>query len=308
MTMSLADQAAIAIRNATLYERMMTLEEQVRQLEKIGTAGQISIGLTHELRNPLTVVKMLLDSAIELTAEDRTVIQSEVNRMGEIVEQYLGFAKPQDGAWGTIALHKVIGRSARLVDLRARRQEVDVKLALDAGAPHIIGNENQLEQVFVNLFLNAMDAMTDGGELRVSTRRGMSHVSVHVRDTGTGIPPKVMGRLFEITGFYNDILNGVYTARNHSCFGQKGNRESPPAEKESKLVFGSSIPLLRLRFPLLRLRFPLRRQYPTPQWQTLPTPQAPPQALIVRVPKFRNLATPQTLLKIPTLKIPTRRR
>jgi len=197
ITTSLADQAAIAIRNARLYERMLTLEEQVRRLEKIGTAGEVAIGLAHEIRNPLTVVKLLLDSSIAFTEEDRHVIKEEVNRLAAIVEHYLNFAKQDDSQWREVDLHEVIHNSLRLVDPRLSRQDIDVVLELAEEPIHLIGNASQLEQVFVNLFLNAMDAMPVEGTLTVRTERAGEKVRIVVSDTGCGIPPNVYARLFE---------------------------------------------------------------------------------------------------------------
>jgi C4-dicarboxylate-specific signal transduction histidine kinase len=207
ITTSLADQAAIAIRNARLYERMHNLEEQVRRLEKIGAAGEVAIGFAHEVRNPLTVVKLLLDSSIAFTDEDRNVIKTEVNRLAAIVEHYLGFAKADDSQWRQVDLHEVIRNSLRLVDPRLSRQDIEVVLELADEPIHIMGNSVQLEQVFVNLFLNAMDAMPSDGTLRVRTERLGGTVRVAVTDTGSGIPASVSARLFE--PFNTSKENGV---------------------------------------------------------------------------------------------------
>jgi len=207
ITTSLADQAAIAIRNARLYNRLMNLEEQVRRLEKIGTAGEVAIGFAHEVRNPLTVIKMLLDSAIPLMDDDRSVISAEVNRLAAIVEQYLGYAKPDATRWQTVSLHETIRSGIRLLEPRASRQEVDIAIEFAEPAPIVLANPTQLEQVFVNLFLNAMDAMPKGGTLTVETGAAGSSVKVRVRDTGVGIPPEIQARLFEPFNTSKD--NGV---------------------------------------------------------------------------------------------------
>lgn len=207
LTSSLADQAAIAIRNARLYERMHNLEEQVRRLEKIGAAGEIAIGFAHEVRNPLTVIKMLLDSPIAFTDEDRNVIKAEVNRLAAIVEHYLGFAKADNSSWTEVNLHDIIRNSLRLVEPRLSRQDIEVKLELAEEPIHLIGNAVQLEHVFVNLFLNAMDAMPVEGTLRVRTERKGDAVEVIVADTGCGIPENIYARLFE--PFNTSKPNGV---------------------------------------------------------------------------------------------------
>jgi signal transduction histidine kinase len=197
ITMSLADQAAIAIRNARLYERILSLEEHVRRMEKAGTAGEIAIGLAHEIRNPLTVVKMLFEPQAPLNAEDHDVIRSEVNRMATIVEQYLGFARGDGGEWGSVALEDVAWKALRLLEHRASRQEIEVVTQFPPVPLVVTGNASELEQVFVNLFLNAMDAMPEGGTLTVAFEIDGPTARVQVRDTGSGIPPSVQARLFE---------------------------------------------------------------------------------------------------------------
>lgn len=207
LTTSLADQAAIAIRNARLYERILNLEEQVRRLEKIGAAGEVVIGLAHEVRNPLTVVKMLLDSAIAFTDEDRNVIKTEVNRLAAIVEHYLRFAKADSSPWSEVDLHEIIRNSLRLVEPRLSRQDIEVQLELAEEPILLMGTAVQLEQVFVNLFLNAMDAMPAEGTLRIRTERKGDVVEVLVADTGCGIPADIYARLFE--PFNTSKPNGV---------------------------------------------------------------------------------------------------
>ncbi|MAF11446.1 hypothetical protein CMK11_13430 [Candidatus Poribacteria bacterium] len=197
ITKSLADQAAIAIRNAMLYDGMMTLEAQVRRLEKVGTAGEIAVGFAHEVRNPLTVVKMLLDSVEDLTAEDREVIKAEVDRMGAITEQYLKFARPIELSLEPVMPQDVVDGSLRLLEHRLTRHGVEVETEYPSAPVAILGSESHLEQVFVNLFMNAMDAMPRGGVLSVVVGGGRRHVAVTVEDTGAGIPPAILDRLFE---------------------------------------------------------------------------------------------------------------
>jgi signal transduction histidine kinase len=197
ITMSLADQAAIAIRNAKLYDGMMTLEAQVQRLEKVGTAGEIAVGFAHEVRNPLTVVKMLLDSVADLTTEDRAVIKTEVDRMGTIVEEYLKFARPHELALVPVDPRAVVAGSLRLLEHRLTRQNVDVATDYHGEPALMLGSESHLEQIFVNLFINAMDAMPQGGVLSVTVTVEGDDLAISVDDTGCGIPDSVMERLFE---------------------------------------------------------------------------------------------------------------
>ena len=209
ITTSLADQAAIAIRNAMLYDGMMNLEAQVRRLERIGTAGEIAVGFAHEVRNPLTVIKMLLDSVADLTAEDRGVIKAEVDRMGAIIEQHLKFARPHELALEPVAPHTIVASSLHLLEHRLTRQQIEVETDYSAGSALILGSESHLEQVFVNLFLNAMDAMPDGGVLRATVAAEDGAVFASVEDTGRGIPDHIRERLFEPFNTSKDTGMGI---------------------------------------------------------------------------------------------------
>ena len=209
ITTSLADQAAIAIRNAMLYDGMMNLEAQVRRLQRIGTAGEIAVGFAHEVRNPLTVIKMLLDSVADLTAEDREVIKAEVDRMGAIIEQHLKFARPHELALEPVLPHTIVANSLHLLEHRLMRQGIEVETEYTAGAALILGSESHLEQVFVNLFLNAMDAMPQGGVLRATVTVEDDAVIAAVEDTGAGIPAHIQERLFEPFNTSKDAGMGI---------------------------------------------------------------------------------------------------
>lgn len=171
--------------------------------EKMSAVAQIATGVAHELRNPLTAVKMLVQTQREQPkvsdqlAEDLTIIEDEIRRMERSIQTFLDFAKPQAPARRPIDPTDVVRRTFSLIEPRARNQKVTLK-RLEPGKPLLIeADGEQLLQLIYNLCLNALDAMPDGGSLVVDTQQVDQTVRLSVRDTGPGIEPRVLARLFQ---------------------------------------------------------------------------------------------------------------
>ena len=182
------------------------LQQQQRELlraEQLSAVGQLAASVAHEVRNPLTGIKLLVEAALRsknskpLTLEDLQVIHREVERLEQTVQGFLNFARPPAPQLGTCDLREVVRAAADLVGARARQIKVEVAVrAPDEPVPAHV-DRGQLETVLVNLFMNALDAMPQGGRLEVElTNLGESGVRLTVADTGTGIPPQVAARLF----------------------------------------------------------------------------------------------------------------
>ncbi len=171
--------------------------------EKTAAVAQIATGVAHELRNPLTAVKMLVQTQRELPevgdqlAEDLTIIEDEIRRMERSLQTFLDFARPQAPARRPLDPSDIIRRTFSLIEPRARNQQVVCEL-VEPDQPLIIeADDEQLLQLVLNLCLNALDAMPDGGLLTVGARAQDGMVRLSVRDTGPGIDPLVFARLFQ---------------------------------------------------------------------------------------------------------------
>ena len=166
--------------------------------------GQVAAGVAHELRNPLTSVKMLVQTGLEgatpvgLPPDDLAIIEHEVRRMEACIQTFLDFARPPHAEPRRTDLLGVVRRALALVEGRARRQKVRCVADLPPGPIEREIDANQIQQVLVNLLLNALDALPQGGTVRLEVRAaGDSDVEVRVRDDGPGIAPEVQKRLFE---------------------------------------------------------------------------------------------------------------
>jgi two-component system sensor histidine kinase HydH len=191
-----ADLDQLSERVGAVVERLQQREREVRRAEQLAALGQLAAGVAHEVRNPLTSIKMLVQTGEPLTAEDLAVIESEVRRMEASLQTFLDYARPPTAERQPTELVGVVRRAFDLLRPRAERQNVGLVVKAD-GEVVLTADPHQLHQVVVNLGLNALDAMPSGGTLTatiVSQNRG---VSVEVADTGPGIRPDILARLFE---------------------------------------------------------------------------------------------------------------
>lgn len=205
-----AELSAIAIEKARLYERVVDTEELLRQNEKLSALGLLAAEVAHEIRNPLTVMKMLYHS-LDLNfptgdprAEDARVMGEKIEHLNQIVERILDFARTTEPTLARVDLNTLIEELGLLVRHKLANQGVQWVRTLEPGLPPVMGDAPQLEQAFLNLILNAAEAMPDGGILTVTSRSlrvprhaaRPTHVSLEIRDTGGGMSEDQRGRAF----------------------------------------------------------------------------------------------------------------
>jgi signal transduction histidine kinase len=188
-----------------MVERLQQREREVLRAEQMAAVGQLAAGVAHELRNPLTAVKMLVETSREdleargLPSEDLTIIEQEVRRLERSLQQFLDFARPPKMERRRLDLAAIIDEALALVAGRARKQHVAVRFAPPEPRVWLQADGGQLRQLFVNVAMNALDAMPQGGALTVTVQRltlEQPYVEVHVQDNGPGISEALMPRLF----------------------------------------------------------------------------------------------------------------
>jgi signal transduction histidine kinase len=196
---ALAQFSAIAIQKAQLYERIVDAEEQLRGAEKLSALGMLAAEVAHEIRNPLTVMKMLYHSLDLRFAgddprnRDAEIISSKMDLLNKIVEQILDFARSAEPRMAPVDLNRSIEDLTLLTRHKLRNQRVQLKLAFDPALPPVSGDASQLEQAFLNLTLNAVEAMPSGGTLTIATStaaqgpRKKPAVWIEFADTGVGM-------------------------------------------------------------------------------------------------------------------------
>jgi signal transduction histidine kinase len=204
---ALAGQSAIAIENARLYGSVVAAEERIRQSERLLLLGEMAAEVAHEVRNPLTVIRMLIHSLHEEFDDgdprkrDTQVIEQKIAQMGRIVEQFLHITRQREPELELLDLHELIDDTLSLTRHRLDRQKIRVVRRFAADLPRILGDRAQLEQALLNLILNAAQAMGEAGRLTVGTGRaaargGPPKVRVTLQDTGVGIPREKLHEIF----------------------------------------------------------------------------------------------------------------
>ncbi len=207
---ALAELSALAIEKARLLERIVESEELLRQNEKLSALGLLAGEVAHEIRNPLTVLKMLYHSlGLEFPeddprAEDVRIMGEKMDHLNTIVEQILTFARNAEPSFKPTDINKLIDDLRILVRRKMAQQNVELEIQLEDNLPTVKADGPQFSQVFLNLTLNALEAMPNGGSLTIESRtiqlsKGVAaptHVRIEFRDTGCGMDTESRERAF----------------------------------------------------------------------------------------------------------------
>ncbi len=230
--MAFAQQAGLAIHNAFMYQELKTFSQQMEEKiqkttadlskteaqlirsEKLAALGQLAAGIAHEIRNPLTSINILIHSlASNLPSgtshkEDLKVIEEEIHRINEIVDQFLRFAKPVPPLLQKAELIPIVEETLQLLRPQIEKQEIGIQKEFQP-LPPILMDREQMKQVILNLLLNAVQAMPKGGHLslRGVIPEGDRWIKLSIQDSGIGIPNEDMGKLFD--PFFSTKEGGV---------------------------------------------------------------------------------------------------
>jgi two-component system, NtrC family, nitrogen regulation sensor histidine kinase GlnL len=195
----------ITLNDVTLARR---IERNIHHLDRLASVGTLSAGMAHEIKNAFVAVKTFVDLLLDKNrdAELAEVVRREMLRIDSIVSQMLRFGAPARPSFGSVRIHDVLDHSLRMLQHQFDGKLISLNREFNAAPDSIKGDDYQLEQAFLNLFLNSLEAMGPNGSLTVATdvvsgtparESHATKLCVTVADNGVGIEPQNMTRLYE---------------------------------------------------------------------------------------------------------------
>jgi len=190
-----------------MVEEIDTGQEQLLQSRKLASIGTFTSGIAHELNNPINNISLIVDSLIEdedsLSSEERMKLYSDLmdqaERSSEIVKNLLEFSRTDQDHFENISLKEMIEKTERLLKNEFNIKQVKFHARIQEDLPKVRIDQSRLQQALVNLLLNAIQAMPDGGELTLTIEPdpGSNDIRMDIRDTGTGIPNEQLNSIFD---------------------------------------------------------------------------------------------------------------
>jgi signal transduction histidine kinase len=194
---------ALAVEVEKVVGRLQRTQQEVIRAEKLASVGQLAAGMAHEIRNPLMAVKLLVQSALEapgvaqLERDDLCLIDQELSRLERTVQGLIDYARPPALKRAVVSTRTLVQQTVSLLAGRAAIQGVALEPSLGVGDVFVEGDAQQLQQVLLNLLINALDATERGGGVRIWTETDAQSVRICIADDGTGIPAELLDRIFE---------------------------------------------------------------------------------------------------------------
>lgn len=190
-------------------ETKLALERSLRQSEKLAIVGRLASELAHEIRTPLTSIKIFFQSleqeigADDLRKQDFRIIMKEIDRIDENITRLLDFAKPEDPQFQPVNIYELLQETLNLLMAKIKNNNIHLNLCLSKSPPVMAGDPKQLRQIFLNLLINAIEAMPRGGVLTIHSnikseeKDGGNFLQITIRDTGQGISEENIPHIFD---------------------------------------------------------------------------------------------------------------
>lgn len=198
-----------AVLIATDLTEVKKTDEWMRRVDRLSSLGQLSAGVAHEIRNPLASINFniqLLSKRVPLDEKSRRIVENSlagVDRIKGLVKGMLDFSRPAPPQLKKESIHRALEDAVALMDSQFAKHGIRVVMNLADEVPDIVFDNRQIQQVFVNMLLNAMQAMPEGGTVTIETRVGgetkelSRYLSVYISDTGIGIPRENFSKIFD---------------------------------------------------------------------------------------------------------------
>jgi len=243
---------------SSLKERDDKLREytnqQIMKSERLATLGQLAAGVAHEINNPLGTISIYAQMILDELGKDNdscreslNVVMKQTNRAGRIVKDLLEFARQSEPEMRILNINDILRKSIAIITHPAELQNIRLSTNLAPELPDIQGDSDKLQQVFVNIIVNAIHAMPEGGELNFNTRitDDSKGIEIEISDTGCGIPQEHMSKLFD--PFFSTKSTGEGTGLGLSVSLGIVQRHNGTIDVKSKVGEGSTF---IIRFPI----------------------------------------------------------
>ena len=194
-------------------EHMQSLEVQLRRRDRLSALGEVAVGIAHEVRNPLGIIKTsaeLLHKRIQSGQPYEQLLNyiiDEVRRIDKLIRDFLAFAKPRPPVMAPFDIREVIDRTCRFCAPELEQRHIGMTVDAPAGAPPVLGDHELIHQALLNLILNAIDAMPAGGSIAIGTGVTGGFMAVRIADTGPGVAAEARDKLFN--PFFTTKENGT---------------------------------------------------------------------------------------------------
>lgn len=211
---TLANQTAIAVENARLYEDLKKSKSYIRRADRLASLGTLTAGLAHEIRNPLVAIKTFTQLLPERLEDEEfrnqflPIASNEVDRISLLINELLDFAKPSEPKFDLENINEILDGMILLVSTESKKKHIQIVKNYGDDLPMVSVDREQIKQVFLNILLNAIEATPENGQITVKTRSfskpgGDLYAQIEITDTGKGIPEE----------YLEDIFNPFFTTK-----------------------------------------------------------------------------------------------
>lgn len=242
-----AELQSTAEKLSQVYRELQDTFEQVKRADRLSAIGQLAAGLAHEIRNPLASidgaaeVMEAADRPEEVRAETMSIVRKECARLNRLLTNLLDFARPRHPEWREVDVPRVLDSVIELVKHSAGKG-IQFKRNTAVRLPPLLGDEEQIAQVILNLTINAAQAMPHGGEIELTAREMDDGVLIQVKDDGIGIPSEHLDKIFDPFFTTKDTGTGLGLSVVHQIVRQLGGTVSVTRNETRGMTFSLFFP------------------------------------------------------------------
>jgi len=229
--------------------KLKTAQAELIQADKLSAIGQLSVGIAHEINNPLFVIS----GEAEMLAKNPNLEQGTRDSLSAILEQskkikaitggLLDFSRREKSEKkAAVDINDTLNKALLIIDYQVKSEEIKISADLDPGLPRVTGDPGQLEEVFLNIMLNGIQAMKKGGELALITRREQESVVIKIKDNGTGMSNETKSRLFEPFFSTKEMGTGLGLSVSYGIIQNHGGKIEVESEEGKGTAFIISLP------------------------------------------------------------------